>query len=110
MRKIFIFALLVISTTALFAQEVKHLSAYVKPTGESRYAISMTNNTIWWADPNDGKWTNVLTNGLPKGFEIKNLAAYIKPNGQSRYVISLADHSIWWADPNEVSQRFTSRF
>ncbi len=100
MRKILII-LLALSTSSIFAQEVEHLSAYVKPNGATRYAISLTDNTIWWADPNDGQWTKVSSTGLPDNFEIKILSAYVKPNGQSRYAIALADNSIWWCDPND---------
>lgn len=80
--------------------EIKNLSAYIKPNEESRYVISLTNNTIWWADPNIGKWTKVSTTGLPDNFEIKNLSAYVKPNGESRYTINLNDNTIWWTEPN----------
>lgn len=41
--------------------KIKNLSAYIKPNGDSRYAISLEDNSIWWADPNEGQWTKVMT-------------------------------------------------
>lgn len=84
----------------MYGQKIENLSVYVKPNGETRYVVSLTNNSIWWTEPNIGQWTKVLNTGLFDGLEIKNLSAYIKPNEESRYVISLANNTIWWADPN----------
>ena len=61
MKKILNLLVLVLLTPSIFAQEVKHLSAYVKPNAESRYTISLYYNTIWWADPNIGQRTKVST-------------------------------------------------
>ena len=61
MKNILILLLVVFSTPYIYSQEVECLSAYIKPNGTSRYVISLADNSIWWADPNDGQWTKVST-------------------------------------------------
>ena len=88
MKKIIFLCLTIMFTSVIYSQSVKLFSTYVKPVnGETRFATVLTDNTIWWCDPNIATWTKVMMNNLPSGFEIKLFSAYVKPDGETRYAV-----------------------
>ncbi|MBS7787299.1 hypothetical protein KIH23_08310 [Flavobacterium sp. CYK-55] len=84
---------------------IKIMKPYVKfggmgfATPETRFFMLRSDNTLWWATPEDN-YKKIDLGGLPPNVEITHISTYQKfgmmGSSETRFVVSLADSSIWW--------------